>query len=121
MITKVVKKSKRGAKPGERRGGRGKGTANKVTTDARAAIAAFVNQNAGRMQGWLDQIANGSPGDEEKGIDPTPGNPERAFAMLRDLIEYHVPKLGRTEHTGKDGAELPTRVLLEFVGGQSSR
>ena len=73
--------------------GRVKGVPNKATADARAAIALFVNTNASRLQGWLDSIAS----------DPKKG-PEVAYRCVLDLLEYHVPKLARTELTGKDGA-----------------
>ena len=79
-------------------GGSRKGIPNKVTADARAAIARFVDANADRMQTWLDQVAAESP--------------EKAFNMLKDVIEYHVPKLARTEITGKDGERL-TLVLSQ--------
>jgi len=69
---------------------RPKGSPNKATARAREAIAQFVDDNAPRMQGWLDQIA------ETEG-------PLKAFQCMTDLIEYHVPKLARTEVTGKDG------------------
>jgi hypothetical protein len=32
-----------------------------------------------------------------------------------DLMEYHVPKLARTEITGKDGKDLLPKVLLYKV------
>jgi hypothetical protein len=103
MNSKVAKSSRSGALPGERRGGRKAGVPNRATRDARAAIAEFVNGNTGRMQIWLDQVALESP--------------ERAFNMLRDLIEYHVPKLARTEVTGADGANLvPQVVNITIVG-----
>ncbi len=76
--------------------GRVKGVPNKATSLARQAIADFVDRNTSRMEGWLDQIA-------EK-------DPQAAFNCVRDLIEYHVPKLARTEMTGPDGKEL--RVTL---------
>jgi len=80
-----------------------KGIPNKATADARAAIAAFVNRNADRMQAWLDAVAKESP--------------ERAFNMLKDVIEYHVPKLARTEVTGKDGKDLhPEKVTINVRG-----
>ena len=63
---------------------------NKSTQAAREAIAAFVDGNADRLQGWLDEIA------AEKGA-------EAAFRCFTDLVEYHVPKLARIETTGKDG------------------
>jgi len=73
--------------------GRPKGLANKSTSRAREAIARFVDDNSERMQGWLDQIA------EKDG-------PKAAFECVRDLIEYHVPKLARTEHTGDGGGPV---------------
>jgi hypothetical protein len=75
------------------RGGSRKGRPNKATALAREAIARFIDGNADRLQGWLEAIA------EEEG-------PLTAFNCYRDLIEYHVPKLARTELTGKDGEDL---------------
>jgi hypothetical protein len=98
---------KRGSKPGELRGNAGKmgrkpGTPNKATSNAREAIALFVEGNAHRLQGWLDQIA------EEQG-------PEKAVRCFLDLLEYHIPKLARTENTGPGGSEpvLNIRVIRE--------
>lgn len=65
---------------------------------AREAIAAFVNGNAPRLQGWLDQIAE----DERHG-------PKVAFDCVMSLLEYHIPKLARTEHTGDGGG--PVRIV----------
>lgn len=84
---------KGGSKPGERRGGRSKGTPNKATLQAREAIARFVDGNAHRLNGWLDEIAAND-------------GPKAAFQCFSDLIEYHVPKLARTEITGKDGGPV---------------
>lgn len=81
--------TKRG-KPGP---GRPPGLPNKATQNAREAIARFVDGNAHRLQGWLDKIA------EEQGA-------EKAFRCFQDVIEYHVPKLARVEHTGKDGEPI---------------
>lgn len=80
-------------------GGRAKGTPNKATAQAREAIAAFVDGNSERLQGWLDQIAE------------TDG-PKAAFQCLMDVMEYHVPKLARTELTGKDGGSVKAEVSL---------
>jgi hypothetical protein len=76
-------------------GGRAAGTSNKTTILAREAIALFVDGNAHRLAGWLDQIAE----------DPKQG-PKAAFDCFMDVVEYHVPKLARTELTGKDGSNL---------------
>jgi len=84
--------------------GRPVGSPNKATGLAREAIARFVDDNTPRLQEWLDQIA------EDKG-------PEAAFRCVLDLIEYHVPKLARTELTGKDGEELITKHIVELHDG----
>jgi hypothetical protein len=73
-------------------GGSRKGSPNKATAAAREAIARFVDGNADRLQGWLDEIH------AEKGA-------EAAFSCFSSLLEYHVPKLQRTELTGKDGGD----------------
>ena len=75
---------------GKKTGGRQAGTPNKATAAAREAIARFVDGNADRLQGWLDEIH------AEKGA-------EAAFGCFTSLLEYHVPKLQRSEVTGKDG------------------
>lgn len=65
-----------------------KGSPNKATRNAREAIARLVDGNAERMQGWLDQIA------ADQG-------PAAAWRCMIDVIEYHVPKLARTELAGE--------------------
>ena len=91
----------RGSKKGERRGGRKKGTQNKATLAAREAIAKFVDDNADRLQAWLDEIAA--------------DDPEKAFQLFQSVIEYHVPKLARTEMTGKDGGPVQGAITVRFV------
>jgi hypothetical protein len=78
-------------------GGSRKGVPNKSTAQAREAIALFVDGNADRLQGWLDQIA------EDKG-------PQAAFDCFTSLLEYHVPKLARHEHTGNNGDKIKVEV-----------
>lgn len=89
---------KKGQKPGP---GRPKGLPNKATQTAREAIAKFVDGNADRLAGWLDEIAAESP--------------EKAFRAFMDVVEYHVPKLARTELTGKDGGAVQTISRIELV------
>ncbi len=78
-------------------GGSRKGSPNKATQAAREAIAAFVDGNADRLQGWLDQIA------EEKG-------PQAAFDCFSTLLEYHVPKLARQEITGENNGPVKVQI-----------
>ena len=80
---------------------RPKGTPNKATQAARDAIAAFVDGNAGRLQGWLDRVADGVQDVDGKWV--VKPDPEKAFSMFQSVVEYHVPKLARTELTGADG------------------
>jgi hypothetical protein len=78
--------------------GRPPGLPNKTTALAREAIARFIDGNADRLQGWLDEIA----ADEKLG-------PKAAFECFKDLLEYHVPKLARTEFVGEGGG--PVRII----------
>jgi hypothetical protein len=78
--------------------GRPKGLPNRSTVAAREAIARFVDGNVEKLQGWLDEIA----------ADPKHG-PLVAFKCVMEVCEYHIPKLARTEHTGKDGGAIVVR------------
>ena len=52
------------------RAGRPKGVPNKATSQAREAIAKFVDGNAHKMQEWLEQVAKGVKNDDDKFIVP---------------------------------------------------
>lgn len=86
--------------------GRPRGTPNKATTQAREAIAAFVEGNVDRLNSWLDAIADDSPKD--------------AFNAFMSVIEYHIPKLARTEHTGKDGGTIDQKWTVTVVNAPNS-
>lgn len=88
---------------GVKTGGRVKGVPNKATAEAREAIASFVDGNAHRLQQWLDRVAE--------------TDPEKAFVLFQSVIEYHVPKLARTENTGAGGGPQEFVVLWR---GESS-
>jgi hypothetical protein len=90
--------------------GRPVGTPNKATTEARQAIAAFVDGNAHRLTGWLDAVANGDPANDIK------PNPAKAFEMFQSVVEYHIPKLARSELTGAGGGPVEVGVKFEVVG-----
>jgi hypothetical protein len=89
--------------------GRPAGSPNKSTSLAREAIARFVDGNTDKMQGWLEQVANGVY-DEAEGKYLVFPNPEKAFAMLQSVVEYHVPKLARQELVGDDKAPVKIQV-----------
>lgn len=72
----------RGSKPGERRGGRQKGTPNKFTADVRQAIIAAFNSVGGAQ--YLETVAKEDP---------------RSFCTL-------LGKILPTEHTGEGGGPL---------------
>lgn len=77
--------------------GRPAGIPNKSTTQAREAIARFVDGNSERLQDWLDRVA----------VD----DPEKAFALFQSVVEYHVPKLARSELVGDKDNPLEVRNL----------
>ena len=91
-------------KKGQKKPNQGKRGPNKSTLIAREAIARFVDGNTERLQGWLDDIA----ADEKHG-------PREAFRCLMDVMEYHVPKLARTEHVGDGGGEVKQSLTVTFV------
>jgi len=91
--------------------GRPAGSPNKSTAMAREAIAMFVDANAHKMQEWLESVAKGVKNDEDKYI--VPPNPEKAFGMLQSVMEYHIPKLARTEVTGEDNG--PIKIEVEWM------
>lgn len=115
-------KGRSGRPPGS---GRPAGVPNKATAAAREAIAAFVDNNAHRLQEWLDKVADGVPmldaegnqifNDEGEPRYLTAPNPEKAATMFNNVIEYHVPKLARTEMTGAGGGPL-TLAAIDMKG-----
>jgi len=72
--------------------GRPKGAPNKSTAIVREAIARMAEDNAENFNKWLTDVAASSP--------------EKACDIYLKAIEYHIPKLARTEVTGKDEGPL---------------
>jgi hypothetical protein len=94
---------------GRRKGaGRPKGSPNKSTARARETIAQFVEGNADRLNGWLDKI------EKENGE-------LEAFKAFTTLLEYHVPKLARSEITGKGGKDLAPTTIQIVAGSEDSK
>lgn len=67
--------------------GRPAGEPNKATGAARQAIASFVDNNAQRLNRLLDKIEA--------------ENPKAAFDAIMSVVEYHIPKLARSEIENK--------------------
>lgn len=90
-----------------------KGIPNRVTSDARKAIQMFVDGNAHRLEGWLTKVAEGDPANN------IPPNPAKAFDMFQSVVEYHIPKLARTELAGDEKnplrVEHNSALLSEFL------
>ena len=99
-------------------GGRRPGVTNKATAAAREAIGMFVDNNAERLQGWLDRVADGEK--DESGNYVVPPNPEKAFTLFQSVVEYHIPKLARTENTHHHDGDLPL-IKVEFVNGNKGQ
>lgn len=85
--------------------GRKKGVPNKSTTLAREALARFVDNNTDKLEEWLVQIAA--------------ENPKDAFDCVIKVMEYHIPKLARTEVTGEDGEPVQQNITVEFIAPKS--
>ena len=63
------------------RSGRTAGTPNKATRDVREAIAVFAQDNVDNMTAWISQIED----------------PAKKLDLYLRALEYHVPKLARSE------------------------
>lgn len=87
--------------------GRAKGVANKATTKVREAIAVFADANVEKLQGWLDRVAT--------------DDPKSAITLYKDIIEYHIPKLARTEVSGVDGEAIPLNLEVTFIGAHDDK
>ena len=80
--------------------GRVKGVPNKATKNAREAIAMLVDGNTHRLEAWLDEIAA--------------KDPVLAWRCMMDVIEFHIPKLQRTEHAGDPNSPIQTSLTVTF-------
>ena len=84
---------------GKREGaGRKPGVPNRTTADVRATIAMIAERNVSRLEKWLDQIAQ--------------EDPNKAADLFLRMIEYHIPKLARSEVTGDGGGPVKHEVHI---------
>lgn len=79
--------------------GRPKGLENRATKDVRAMIAKVAEQCAPKFIGWLDEAAA--------------KDPAKAADLYLKAIEYHIPKLARTELTGAGGGAIVIQASSE--------
>jgi hypothetical protein len=103
----------RGSKPGERRGGRKRGTPNKVTAEARKAFQMIYEGRLADLDRWIRETGDGfeavhflADGTRCK---YTERNPGKAADLLLRMAEHFVPKLSRREIVGEGGG--PVRVV----------
>ena len=80
----------------QKTGGRQQGTPNKATAKVRHAIAEIVEGNVGKVQEWIDELA-------EQDV-------EKAANLLIKLMEFTTPKLARSELSGT--IETTTRLII---------
>lgn len=86
---------------GEKTGGRSKGTPNKATADTRKTIALIADRNVAKLEDWLTRVAE--------------DDPAKAADLFLRMIEYHVPKLARTEVTDPEGGPVTVVHRIERV------
>lgn len=88
-----------GSKPGERRGGRKKGTPNKATTESRALWQAVFEDLAPQAATWIKAAAVEDPG--------------KAAELTIRIAEYFVPKMAtKLEMGGPDGGPLKVSINI---------
>jgi hypothetical protein len=90
----------KGTRPPNAGKGRRAGTPNRATANAREAIALLVDSNIERLQGWLDEIA------KDEGA-------RSAWGCFMDVVEYHIPKLARTETKVEGEIALVPRLTIK--------
>lgn len=82
-------------------GGSRKGVPNRTTKDVREAISLIAQRNVDQFERWLAKVAK--------------GDPAKAADIFLRAIEYHIPKLARTEVSGKDGEPVTSCITVRFV------
>ncbi len=123
---------RRGAAPGERRGGRGKGSLNKRTIERLAVEKAIARPNFDTRHKletlasyWLGKMAK----EQNDAIrEKRPENiklldmfSEHAERVLRDLMPYDHPKLAQTTLRTDPEQPIVTRLEIELVSSRKSK
>jgi hypothetical protein len=79
--------------------GRPKGALHKTTVDVRQAIARFAQDNVEQMGEWLNAVED----------------PAKRLDLYLRAIEYHIPKLGRTEISGPGGSAIQLEQIQRLI------
>jgi hypothetical protein len=107
---KVAKNSYRGSKPGERRGGRKKGTPNKKT----AEMIRAVQESGITPLDFMLQVMRGEPPEGAKPAEIVAFTTLR-FEAAKAAAPYLHPRLSAIECTGKDGGPVRATIEVRFV------
>ena len=65
-------------------------------------MALFAEGNVHKFEEWINSVAEGAEGRQ-----PDPG---KAADLFLKAIEYHIPKLARTEHTGENNGPVEMKI-----------
>ncbi len=92
----------RGSKPGERRGGRKKGTPNKVTAELRQMLKSFCDEAVPKLPEMLEDAWRGIEIEKQMPDGTTVvgrfnADPAKAASLVLSAAEYCLPKLQRIE------------------------
>lgn len=103
---------------GRREGaGRKKGVPNKVTTDQRVLVLALLDKKLPDLEAMIDETRFGIEIEKEteKGtvVGRLNADPKGAADLMIKLMEFSIPKLGRTEVTGEGGGPVQHRVVVD--------
>lgn len=90
-----------------------KGIPNKHGARIKKALALFAERNVDKTFKWIEQIADGQKDENGEWINKP--NPKGAFECFMGVCEYHLPKISRVEHTGKDGEQLTISNILQSI------
>ena len=82
--------------------GRPKGSPNKSTAAVRDAMALFAEGNVHKLEEWITDVAEGADGRQ--------ADPAKAADLFLKAIEYHIPKLARTEVTGENNGPVEMKI-----------
>ena|ERR1700758_2996161 len=108
--------------------GRPPNAPNHLTKRGREAIVAFIEDNAGKMQEWLEMVAHGykveatNPKTGQIIQKLIPPDPKGAADIYQSMVEYVIPKLTRSEvkQTEVRTLELEATKMVTIDGAQQS-